>query len=63
MLTNKLLDSLQLREVRVNKFSTLWTDQYLLALGTNHRNLFAAHNENDFLKEGVNVVIKHPLKP
>ena len=54
-LTNKLLDSLQLREVMLNKFSTPWTEH--------HRSSFAVNIVNNFLKEGAIVIIKPPQKP
>ena len=62
-LTNKLSNSLHLREVMLYKFSTLCTEQYLLTLRANHRNYFAVNNVNNFSKDGAIVLIKHPQKP
>ena len=65
-LRNKLLNSLEHRDVVFNKFQKEWYNRYLLSLRERHKNSFCIkdqHENPDFLHVGSVVLIKNPVRP
>ena len=63
---NSLLNSLELRDVVINKFRKEWYTNYLLSLRDKHKNSFTikeCHENPEFLYVGSVVLIKNPVRP
>ena len=59
-----LLNSIELRDVLLDKFRGLWQNNYLLSLRTNHRFSYPNKFENSpYLKVGSIVLLRNPNKP
>ena len=63
---DKLLNSLETRDVIVNRFRNDWYNKYLLSLRDKHKNSFCIkelHTNPNFLYVGSVVLIKNAVKP
>ena len=59
-----LLNSIELRDVFLDKFRSLWQNNYLLSLRDSHRDSYPNKFCNSpYLRVGAIVLLKHPNKP